>query len=137
MAGKSRKRVVLLLLSALLFAQAAVAAYACPALAQAAGQAAGMATAMTAAMPADCHHMAQSNPMDTVTPNLCVAHCQEDPQRSDAPPAPTVPPAMLAVLYVDRPDRTIDAADGCAPAARPLAVAASPPHTILHCCFRI
>jgi hypothetical protein len=115
---------------ALLFAQGAVAAYACPALKTALAASA----AQEAAMPADCEHMGR---MDEATPNLCVAHCQLGQQSADSQPAPTVPPVLPNVLVVALADPAALESNGRLQASECFPAAASPPHAILHCCFRI
>ena len=88
------------LLAALLFAQGALAAYACPALTSALDSSAAIAQA--AAMPADCDRMNQAGPMalDLDAPNICLAHCQSGQQSHDHPEAPTALPVMDNVLIV-------------------------------------
>ncbi len=68
--------------------------------------------------------------------HLCAGHCRSDWQ-SDLTPSLTVPPVLLNALF------------GLPPLAGPAALprlavtetgklaAASPPHAILHCCFRL
>lgn len=130
------------LIGVVLFAQLAVSAYACPGLSLAAGMKMQMASAAAsdAAMATadgqapNCEDMA--GPMDPAFANLCAEHCHHG-QQSDQAATMTVPAALLNALYV-----TPQAAEPAAP-PRPAAdatsalVAASPPRTILHCCFRI
>ena len=74
--------------------------------------------------------------MDSESPNLCAEHCKQGNQ-SDQASTLTVPVALLTALYTTTP-----ALPGKAP-PRPTAatlsalVAASPPHAILHCVYRI
>jgi hypothetical protein len=135
------------LIGVVLFAQLAVSAYACPRSSSAAGMKMQMAAAAApdagatdaAVSTADrqapnCEDMAGS--MDPEFANLCAEHCHQG-QQSDHSATLTVPAALLNALYV------IALAPEPAVAPRPAAdatsalVAASPPHTILHCCFRI
>ncbi|MEJ7687886.1 MAG: hypothetical protein WKG52_13325 [Variovorax sp.] len=127
------------LIGALLFAQMAIAAYACPGLAPELAaemhlslNTASVQTADAAAV-ADCSDMAGS--MDPSSPNLCAEHCRYG-QQSDLAPTLAVPAVILTTLNI-----TPYAADV---AQRPLRTAivtsaltsADPPHAILHCCSR-
>ena len=120
----------------LLFAQLAVAAYACPWLAapQASETAleSGGAT-MSAQMPG-CDGMVGAT--DPEAPNLCAEHCKQGMQ-SDQASTLTVPTALLKALYAITPLPPGKAPPR--PAAAPLSalVAASPPLAILHCVYRI
>jgi len=131
MTGVTRRFVCRLLLGALLFTQGALAAYACPAGAGASDQ------NLAAAMPADCDQMGPNAAMDADTPNLCLAHCQSAQQSNDHPHAPTVQAVMINVLTIELPDLKAQAGSGRAAIVEHVPAAASPPHTILHCCFRI
>lgn len=128
------RSVARLLLATLLIAQGAVAAYACPALKGAMEVA---AQSRTTTMPADCVEMGRTASMDLDMPNLCLAHCQSEQQVNDHPHAPAVPAVMASVLIVALPDSKVLASSGRAVPFERVPVAASPPHTILHCCFRI
>lgn len=120
-----RVRVIAITLFALLFAQLSVAAYACPYL-----------TAMPAGaeMPAGCPGM--TSRLDPASPNLCAEHCQDDDQ-GDQPRTPAAPEVSLVSLYV------VPSMSASLEPSRPaiesfsLLAARPPPHTILHCCFRI
>lgn len=109
----------------LLFAQMAVASYACPGL-----RSAEAMQAMAA--------MAHCSGMDAALPGLCKAHNHVGQQSLDKPDVPDVAPFQpgALVLTIAPPQ-----ADGPAPvrlaAARLLAHATAPPVAILHCCFRI
>jgi hypothetical protein len=120
-----RVRVIAITIFALLFAQWSVAAYACPSPA---------APAADMMMAADCEGMASR--LDPASPNLCAEHCQFGEQ-SDQLRIPTAPTVALISLYVvplvsalAEPSQLTIVSSGLL-AARP------PPHTILHCCFRI
>ncbi len=129
-----------LLIGVLVFAQLAVAAYACPAMSAGsatgdAAHAAMLGQGMTSVTGADGMPGAPS--LDPSQPNLCAAHCQTGQQNADGKPAPTVPPVLLASLYP-----VVPAAPRAQPALALAAVddpppVASPPLAILHCCFRI
>jgi hypothetical protein len=75
--------------------------------------------------------------MDSDTPNLCLTHCQAGQQSNGHADAPTVLPIMASVLIVSLPDVEALASPGRSFASERISAAASPPHTILHCCFRI
>jgi hypothetical protein len=123
------------LISVLLLAQLAVAAYACPGLA-AKAPAAAMASAdgaVDAQMP-DCTDMVGA--MDPESANLCAEHCKQG-QQSDQASTLTVPVAMLTALYTTTPALSCKALPRPAAATLSALVAASPPHAILHCVYRI
>jgi hypothetical protein len=136
------------LIGVLLFAQMAVAAYACPALSSTASMDMQMSSAGASggdlrdiAMPAasrpvaDCADMA--GPMDGPDANLCAEHCHYG-QQSHQVPALTVPVALLTALYVTPlVPEPISTPRLVAAAAAGMLAAAAPPHAILHCCFRI
>ncbi len=122
-----------------LLAQMAVSAYACPGLLSPSTMDAPMASSASADTAAgqqaiDCAGMAGA--MDPEFANLCAEHCHHG-QQSGQVATLTVPAAMLTALYVT------SLAPEPAVAPRPAAdttsalAAASPPLSILHCCFRI
>jgi len=106
----------------LLFAQWSVAAYACPSLAPPAAE-------MT-----DCAGMMSA--LDEAAPNLCAEHCQNEDQ-SDQPRTPATPAASLVSLYTVSPVPVLAEPIWRGLSSSGLLTARSPPHTILHCCFRI
>ena len=117
------------LLLAIVFAQLAVTAHACPKLFSA-GPAEPVAMIM-AEGESDCDHMGEPSP------NLCAAHCQPGLQAVGHADSPSFPPA-------DLPGRSIPLISPVEPprlefvhARHGIAPAAPPPHAILHCCFRI
>lgn len=135
------------LIGVVLFAQLAVSAYACPGLSpssgmkmQMAGPAASDGGSPDAAMATadrqapNCEDMA--GPMDPEFANLCAEHCHHG-QQSDQAATLTVPSALLSALYVTPQVPEPVAEPRPAANATSALVAASPPHTILHCCFRI
>ncbi len=153
MIRRVKRSVCRLLIGVLLFAQMAIAAYACPQLASAgfsepsamltmrskgspAGSDTVMARSETATPVADmatgCPEMGQADPEN---PNLCVEHVRFG-QQSDQTQTPTVPAVLLSNLYTLPllPEPTGPTRPASASAS--LLAAASPPHTILHCCFR-
>lgn len=123
------------LIGVLLFAQLAVAAYACPGLAAKAPDAAVVAgdMAMDEQMPG-CDDMAGA--MDPESANLCAEHCKQGKQGDQAPTL-TVPVAVLTALYTTTPTQPGKALPRPAAATLSALVAASPPHAILHCVYRI
>lgn len=121
------------LVGVLLFAQMAIAAYACPAVSSTMAVEMRTPTTVAAPMP-DCAAMAGA--MDPTSANLCAEHCKYG-QQSDQASTLTVPAVLLNVLYTT-PLVTEPGLPPRAAAASPSAlVAACPPHTILHCVYRI
>lgn len=141
------RRVARGLVGMVLLAQMSIAAYACPGVSsalQASRQATAIGTPM--AEPADtaalrmaaqapaCDDMAGA--MDPTSANLCAEHCKYG-QQSDQASTVNVPAAALVALYAT------PAVPELVPPPRPAAasmsalVAASPPHAILHCVYRI
>jgi hypothetical protein len=135
------------LVGVMLMTQMIISAYACPAMsllsaatmqmpaANASTDERGTASAdMSMAQTINCDGMAGA--MDTSSPNLCGEHCKYG-QQSDQAPTLNVPAAVLTALYA------MPLVAVTAPPPRPAAatlsalVAASPPHTILHCVHRI
>lgn len=135
------------LVGGLLMAQMAIAAYACPALSSGAlgnmqmpvpsaspherGQAdAGMPMAQSS----NCDDMAGT--MDASSPNLCAEHCKYG-QQSDKAPTLNTPAAVLTALYATPLVPEPAPPPRSAAAMLSALVAASPPHTVLHCVYRI
>ena len=139
-----------MLMGFVLFAQLAVAGYACPGLSGMESMSmsmsdSGLSPAMSLAaadapsalqptgMPPDCDQM------DTEAANLCTEHCRHGQQSADTAAAPLVSAPVPTLLYsipiepqhvlgsgrsFPAPDASVDAAP-------------KPPHAILHCVFRI
>lgn len=133
-----------MLIGVVLLAQMAVSAYACPGLAASKMQMSPVPAvasdqpgvsdgAAVQAMP-NCDDMAGA--MDPSFANLCAEHCHQG-QQSDQAATLTVPAALLSALYVTPLAPEPAAAPRPAADATSALVAASPPHAILHCCFRI
>ncbi|MEO7850898.1 MAG: hypothetical protein ABIR94_01420 [Rubrivivax sp.] len=130
-----------LLVGVMMFAQMAVAAYACTgALGLTSVDASRSVMEFGLASPAitgKTDGVADHGTMDRAQPNLCAAHCQSGQQNAAGKPAPEVPVAMAVSLYPQAPvlvpigTPRVSAALGHPP---PLA---DPPHAILHCCYRI
>ena len=121
-----------LLIAAILFAQMAVSAYACPSLLTSGVEATTFAT--TGSMPLDCDQMAGM--LDAAAPSLCAAHCHNHEQSADHADSPMLPPALFATLYWVVPQAPVESVSET-PEASVLHAALPPPHAILHCCFRI
>lgn len=123
------------LIGMLLLAQLAVAAYACPGLAAKAPDTAAVSAvaAMDAQMPG-CDDMVGA--MDPESANLCAEHCKQGNQ-SDQASTLTVPVALLTALYTTTPALPVKAPPRPTAATLSALVAASPPHAILHCVYRI
>lgn len=136
------------LVGGLLVAQMAIAAYACPALSS--GSTGNMqmpapsaspverappdAGGMPMAQPDDCHDMDGS--MDATSPNLCAEHCKQG-QQGDKPPTLNAPAVVLVALYATQWVPEPAPPPRSATATLSALVAASPPHTVLHCVYRI
>jgi len=139
------------LIGVMLFAQFAVAAYACaefessarpaqPVSSVAAQDVAALDESVSVAATAsvvgglmDCDQMSGS--LDPASPNLCAEHCRYG-QQSDQTTTPTAPMVVLSSLY------TVPAVPEVPPPPRPSAAsdssraAAATPLAILHCRFR-
>ena len=144
-----------LMLGVLVFGQMAIAAYACPALSGAPKSLPTMAmNASVATVPddeasasmgvssgtpatSDMTAMMGCDQIDDNAANLCAEHCRFGQQSADHASAPTVPAALLTPLYT-LPVQPEALGHGWPSAdSKFKRVAASPPHAILHCCFRI
>ena len=139
-----RQSVSRLLIGVVLFAQLAVASYACPGLKvmDSVGNG-GAATAKhglvadtaaePAAMPPGCDQL------DPNAANLCAGHCHQGQQSADTANVPAVSPGIPTFLYSLQiePQHSLGSGRSFpAPDAR-LDAAPEPPHAILHCVFRI
>jgi hypothetical protein len=122
----TRKLISLLGIVAVVFAQLAVSAHACPM------QFMGLDDAMAATgMPA-----ADASESNAMSPALCQKHCENAQQSvNDTPqaavlssPEPVLPVALLTVAVAAIPVPTLTPS---------LLHATSPPHAIRNCCFRI
>jgi hypothetical protein len=132
MSPSTRLITALLMLVSLLYAQLAVAAYACP-LQSGAPTKAAMAVASMAEMPG-CTEMG----MDKSRPALCGAHCDAGHQSADTPAAPVVAPFIPCALELVLPPLAqAAAAFASASESLPLTRSTAPPLSIQHCCFRI
>ncbi len=124
------------LIGAVLLAQLALSAYACPGMSAATPSDVG--STAPAPLTMNCEDMAgpMDSAMDADYPNLCAEHCHQG-QQSDQAATLTVPPALLTELYITSPAFEPTAAPRPAAVATRAGAAASPPLAILHCCFRI
>ena len=116
----------------LLFAQLAIASHACAQTSATAMQ--EMATPSNASQLAECDQM--SAQLDQASPNVCAEHCHTGQQSADHVASAAVSPALLTALYI-LPPAPQPAGPSGNRAASLSALAASPPHTILHCCLRV
>jgi hypothetical protein len=136
------RRVAAGLAGVLLCAQMAIAAYACPGLALVTAADAEAATASAApavsAPMANCDGMngATGSALDPAAPNLCAEHCKYG-QQSDQAGTLSVQAAVLTALYAVQPVPVASPAPRPAAATLCALVAASPPHAIAHCVYRI
>jgi hypothetical protein len=121
----TRVRVIAIATLAFVFAQLSVAAYACPLAAAAAPH--DMSTM-------DCEEMATQ--LDPTFPNLCLEHCQYGEQ-TDQVRIPTAPAVSLTSLYIVPHHSSLVEPTQLVVVSSGLLVTRPPPHTILHCCFRI
>ena len=114
-------------IAAVLFAQLAVSAFACPI------QTAGIVEPMHMAM-GDCAGNMGSK--ESAQPALCHQHCQNDAQNTGDAPQPLVSVA-LAPSFVANLSLPVFFASGVVKLSPALLHATSPPFAIRNCCFRI
>ena len=139
-----RQSVSRLLIGVVLFAQLAVASYVCPGLKvmDSVGNG-GAATAIHGVVADSAAEPAAMQPgcdqMDPDAANLCAEHCRFGQQSADTAPAPIVHVAIPTLLYPLplEPQRLLGSGRAFPAADASLVAALSPPHTILHCVFRI
>ena len=145
MTRKLLRSVGFALIGVLLFAQMAIASYACPALSppmrvQMPSSGATDGDSTQAALPTagspvmHCEDMAGA--VDMSNGKLCAEHCHFGQSSSDTPRM-TVPMALLSLLYSVPPAPEPVAAPHTAAGRPDVLAAAAPPHAILHCCWRI
>ena len=139
-----RKIIAGLLAAVLLFAQFAVASYACPrmighSVLNAGGDTVG---AVPAAVPAvDVAMDAMPDGCDAAEPgnaNLCAEHCRFGQQTADSAATPQVWQAVPLLLYplAVAPALRLDSAPPGPARHRRWVAALAPPHAILHCVSR-
>src|SRR5262245_8621099 len=103
------------LIGVFLFAQLAVAGYACPRVTQ------ELQATRTQAMPGGCDH----GQMDRDAANLCAEHCHFGQQSSDTAPVPVAIAPAPALLYLLPASADITRPP---PSPDPLLAATPPPH---------
>ncbi len=140
------------MIGVLLFAQLAVAAYACPNLFNTMPAGTNMHSQVQAAVPADSDRSEQAGQImvsdaaqkmpadcgqvDPQAPNLCAEHCKLGQQSADHTPSPVVAPALLTALYHVTLSTATPTAEAAYYVPGLLLQAAAPPHAIEHCCLR-
>lgn len=136
------------LVGAMLFAQLAIAAYACPALSPGiaaqpdaalaieAGDGGGGAVASALAGTPSAHCDDIVGALEPRFANLCAGQCQHGQQNSQPSPL-QVPPGPLMPPYGIAPACESGVARRIARAEAATRTAGTPPHAILHCCFRL
>jgi hypothetical protein len=118
----------LIALVSVLFAQLAVAGYACP----------GLKIDISLSMQGKMHDgMSGCAGMDQKQPNLCHAHDQVGNQSLDKPDLPLVQPFIAAAMVTNLSSIDIDPTGPYQISHESLTQATAPPHAILHCCYRI
>jgi hypothetical protein len=134
------------LIGVLLFAQMAVAAYACPGLLSGASTEMQMLSGDEAALDGSNEAMPMAADQATgpcadmagatdPSPNLCAEHCRYG-QQSDHAPTLTVPAVLLTTLLITPYATDVAMRPRPAAAASSALASVDPPHAILHCCFR-
>ncbi|CAN7776946.1 hypothetical protein LJR290_007857 [Variovorax sp. LjRoot290] len=134
------------LIGVLLFAQMAIAAYACPGLLPGtstemqmlSGNAATLEVSNTAMSTAASQATSPCADMAGATdpsPNLCAEHCRYG-QQSDHAPTLTVPVVLLTTLFITPYATDVAMRPRPAAAASSALASVDPPHAILHCCLR-
>ncbi len=83
------------------------------------------------------HESQHESQHDEGMPNLCAEHCHPAQQLTSHADAPSVPLALPVGFFVVLPASEFPPALPPARYADVLTLASSPPHTVLHCCFRI
>ena len=140
------KTISRLLIGVLLFAQFAVASYACPGWPGMGLMVRGATGAMVLSAAADATSAAEPAGMpagcaqiDLSAANLCAEHCHPGQQSADTAATPSVglgSPILLYSLPLEPQHSLGSGRSFPAPDAR-LDAAPEPPHAILHCVFRI
>ena len=129
------------LIGVLLFAQLAVASYACPGLSGMTSTTAPDSTtgAPIQAVTEQALSMPACDQIDQNAANLCTEHCRQGQQSADTTPAPVVLAAIPTLLYSLplEPAHALGSGRSLPAPDASLAAAPPPPHAILHCVFRI
>ncbi len=122
-----RKNFSILAIAAVLFAQLAVSAYACP-----------MQTALVTCSDMQMEASATSGDADPVAqPALCLKHCQNEQQNRVDHDAPLAAVVLAPAFTVPLPQLASDRVVADLFLAPSLQHPISPPLAIRHCCFRI
>jgi hypothetical protein len=129
------RSVARLMAMVLVFAQLAVSAYACPRL-QPVSSAPESPASAPMVMSEDGSDCAGRMALDPASPTLCAEHCKVG-QQSERAWTVSVPPALLNALYPLAPPRATSPVPRSTAAPPDALVAASPPHAVLHCVYRI
>ncbi|MXN30148.1 MULTISPECIES: hypothetical protein [Delftia] len=122
------------LIGMFLFAQLAVASYACPSLSMGSASDDPKVVAMAndaRAMPSGCDQM------DQAAANLCAEHCKFGQQNNNTVSPPPVMAPATDVLYLVPMGEAARGNVQSLHSSPPDLLATSPPHAILHCVFRI
>lgn len=131
-----RTRVIaaLIALMSILFAQLAVAAYACPRT----QEVQGMTSNQEYLAAADQRHPPDCEELDSESPSLCHAHGQTGKQSLGKPPVPHVPPfAATTILIAGISGHAHSPANSYTIDPFSLKRTTAPPLSIRNCCFRI
>ena len=143
-----RKSISRLLIGVLLYAQFAVASYACPGLAGMSAMSEGQSTMVMNAVASMADNATTAEPTDMApgcdqidqnAPNLCAEHCRHGQQSVDTAQSPAVHAAVPTLLYSLplEPQHSLGSGRSFPAADAGLDAAPEPPHAILHCVFRI
>ena len=142
----SSKSIGRLLIGVVLFAQLALASYACPGLKGTESKASASTTAAMQVAAADVAVVTQPTgmppgcaQMDPDAPNLCAEHCHQGQQSADTANMPAVGLGIPTLLYSLplEPQHSLGSGRSCPAPDAWLHAAPEPPHAILHCVFRI
>ena len=141
-----------MLMGVLLFAQLAVASYACPRLGGMDSMTMSMSTSKSGVAPVRVWAAVDAPPAlqptgmppdcDQIDPgaaNLCAEHCHQGQQSADTAPLPAVSAGIATFLYSVpiEPQHALGSGRSCPATDASVAAAPEPPHAILHCVFRI
>jgi hypothetical protein len=135
-----RRFVAILLMASLVYAQLALASYACPTDSPALGTASGISMgAGEMALKGVGETSAENSAwkLDPRQPGMCVGHCQSASQNVDVKPAPSLAPALVVGFFTFEPSAQYALQGRAVGPAESPSPQADPPHAILHCCFRI
>lgn len=127
-----RKSISRMLMGVLLFAQVAVAGYACPSL-KGMDSATRSATLSVSSMPPGCDEV------DPDATNLCAEHCRQGQQSVDTAATPAMSAGLPTFLYAIpiEPQHALGSGRSFPASDASRFAAPEPPHSILHCVFRI